>query len=326
MISPPSKGPPNHGDRPLLQCALDHLGLLPVLLPPPLRLAPHVHHDAADGADVPCSHLPGPGLFVPLAASLRDPPPRAPRLQRHGAGPARPGLLRQRAHHDVDDRPALQRAPGGDVVARAALPRQLPRVAVARPRRLDLGRARRLGHGLWGRLPLARNGVVAVPAPPRPVGARTGARRDRQLVRPPLRLPQLQDQRRLAELPALRLPHPGRALPEQPPPPRQPPQLRLAPLRVRPDLRGDAPPRLGPRHPSPPGRAREPRVAARLAAQARAGGAPGPPPPAPAPPRLRGGTPRPTRARVAEDAGAPAAPPPAPSHTNALSAGRSARP
>src|SRR5437764_426093 len=203
LYRPPLDGrPPNHGDRPLLQCALDHLGLLPVLLPPPLRVAPHVHHDAADGADVPRPHLPGAGLFVSLAAGLRDPPPRAPRLQRHGAGPARPGLLRQRAQHDVDDRHALQRAPDGDVVTRAPLPRQLPRVAVARPRRLDLAGARRLGHGLRARLPLARNGVVAVPAPPRPVGARTGARRDRQLVRPPLRLPQLQDQRRLAALPA----------------------------------------------------------------------------------------------------------------------------
>src|SRR3989442_2635989 len=322
----PERRPPKHGDRDLLHRALDHRGLLPVILPPPLRLAPHVHHDAAHRADVPPPHLPGAGLLVPLAARLRDPPPRAPRLQRHGAGPARPGLLRQRAQHDVDDRRALQRAPAGDVVPRAALPRQLSRLALARPRRLDLGGARRLGHDLRARLPLARDGVVAVPAPSRPLGARTGTRRDRQLVRPPLRLSQLPDQRRLAELPALRLPHPGRALPEQPPPRREPPQLRLAPLRVRPDLRGDAPPRLGPRHPSPPGRAREPRVAARLAAQARAGGAPGPPPPAPAPPRLRGGTPRPTRARVAEDAGAPAAPPPAPSHTNALSAGRSARP
>src|SRR5438876_475480 len=189
----PSKGPPNHGDRPLLQCALDHLGLLPVLLPPPLRLAPHVHHDAADGADVSCPHLPGAGLFVSLAAGLRDPPPRAPRLQRHGAGPPRPGLLRQRAQHDVDDRHALQRAPDGDVVTRAPLPRQLPRVAVARPRRLDLGSARRLGHGLRARLPLARNGVVAVPAPPRP---------------PPPRVP-----------PAPRGPPPPPLGPRPPPPP-----------------------------------------------------------------------------------------------------------
>src|SRR5881409_2283115 len=108
---------------------------------------------------------------------------------------------------------------------------------------------------------VARDGVVAVLAPPRPLGPRTRARRDRQLVRPPLRLSQLPDQRRLAELPALRLPHPGRALPEQPPPRREPPQLRLAPLRVRPDLRGDAPPLLAARHRCPPGRAREPRVA-----------------------------------------------------------------
>src|SRR5881409_2283116 len=144
MISP-ERGPTKHGDRRLLHRALDHLGFLPVILPPPLRLAPHVHHDAAHRADVPCARLPGAGLLVPLAARLRDPPPRAPRLQRHGAGPARPGLLRQRAHHDVDDRRALQRPPGGDVVTRAALPRQLSRLALARPRRLDLGGSRRRG-------------------------------------------------------------------------------------------------------------------------------------------------------------------------------------
>src|SRR4029453_2304691 len=54
---------------------------------------------------------------------------------------------------------------------------------------------------------------------------------------------------RLAQLPALRLPHHGGAVPEQPPPGVRTSQLRLAQVRVRSDL--PAPPRAGldARHP-----------------------------------------------------------------------------
>ena len=88
------------------------------------------------------------------------------------------------------------RAPQRPLDARAALPRRLSRVAdrsIASAS--SWTSAHRVGRGLDAPLPLARDRVVAVPAPADPLGHGAGAGRDRQLVRASLRLPQLRARR-----------------------------------------------------------------------------------------------------------------------------------
>ena len=148
-----------------------------------------------DRARLPPAHVAGAGLVVSLAPRLRDPPPRASRLQRHRARSARARrssrtcsrmmwatAKRYTAHLDGRSTPE---------------PRFLgnyPEWPIARPHRLVVDeRASRWGAGYGPGLPLARDGVVAVPAPAGPLDDGSGARRDRQLVRAPLRLPQLHD-------------------------------------------------------------------------------------------------------------------------------------
>src|SRR5215510_7348954 len=64
---------------------LVRVDLLPVELPSPIRLASDVLHEPRDGARLPHRYVDLAGFVVPLAAGLRDPAPRAPRVQRHGA-------------------------------------------------------------------------------------------------------------------------------------------------------------------------------------------------------------------------------------------------
>ena len=211
-------------------------------------------------ARVLTAHVRDAGLVVPLAARVRDAPPRAPRLQRH---PARSALADASSRNVFSmmwrNGEALHGALQAALDARAALPRRLPGVAdrsTASARRWPSRIAWGVGWTLA--LPLARDGVVAVPAAAGALADGSGARRDRQLVRSPLRLPQLRargdDSRNYA---AARLLDARRAVPEQPPPRRGPSQLRRALVRVRPDLR--RPPRCSPStgvHPLPRRRAR----------------------------------------------------------------------
>src|SRR5439155_21126630 len=92
----------------------------------------------------------------------------------------------------------------------------------------------------------------AVSAPAGALGDGPRPRGNRQLVRSPLRLPELRDERRVAELSTVGLPHLRRAVPEQPSPRPRPAEFCRALVRVRSDLRGAPCPRLGGDHPSGP--------------------------------------------------------------------------
>src|SRR6185295_17469694 len=105
-------------------------------------------------------------------------------------------------------------------------------------------------------LPVPRDRVVAVPPAAGPLAHGAGPRRDRELVRPPLRVPQLRHGGRVAELPALRPPHLRRAVPEQPSPRLGPAELRGALVRDRPDVLGAPPARVARRDPPSRRRAR----------------------------------------------------------------------
>src|SRR5450432_3673852 len=91
----------------LFRRPLDVERALPERVPAPLRRTQDVHHDPAHRAGDALLLLAHPGQLLSRSARLRDPPPRAPRLRRHGAGSARPGLLPERARDDVEDEAPL---------------------------------------------------------------------------------------------------------------------------------------------------------------------------------------------------------------------------
>ena len=135
-------------------------------------------------------------LQLPEPARLRDPAPHAPRVQRHREGSRTrrsataalvPGLFKmmyrtKRIYHEIA---YFEKA------ARAALRRRLPAVALPRVDGQELADAHRLGRGLRGVLLVLRHRDLAVGAAARPLDHGRDPRRHRQLVRPPLRLPEL---------------------------------------------------------------------------------------------------------------------------------------
>src|SRR5579875_4158875 len=155
-------------DRSPLRASLAGRRLLPVELPAPLRRASHVLDEQARRAALSSLHLRHPGLVVPLAARLRDPSPRAPRLRRHRARSPRARILFERLHDDVGDRAALRGSPRPDVLAGAALPRGLSRLAADRPPRLLVGDPPRPGHRVDAPLSLAPPRLVPLPPPSDP--------------------------------------------------------------------------------------------------------------------------------------------------------------
>src|SRR5262249_31669194 len=107
--------------------------------------------------------------------------------------------------------------------------------------------AGRLGGSLPGAVLPVRPAPLAMGAAAGPVGAWTDPRRDRQLGRTQVRLPELRQWRSVAQHAAARRAHDGRTLPEQPPQVRDEPRLRRALVRDRPYMAGDEDPRQGPR-------------------------------------------------------------------------------
>src|SRR2546423_15413729 len=108
--------------------------------------------------------------------------------------------------------------------------------APRRDARAVLGDADRLGRAVLGALLLLCDALVAVGAPALAMGAGPDPRRNRQLVRPQVRLPELPEWRRLAQHPGLRHGDDGRAVPEQPPQVPDEPRFRGTLVRGRPHL------------------------------------------------------------------------------------------
>src|SRR5439155_7809668 len=81
--------------------------IFPELVPAPVRRAPDVHDEAADGAWASSDHLPGAGRLVSIAARLRDPAPAASCLFRYRACPSRTPVLPQRPADDASHQAPL---------------------------------------------------------------------------------------------------------------------------------------------------------------------------------------------------------------------------
>src|SRR5262249_2338255 len=103
--------------------------------------------------------------------------------------------------------------------------------------------------GLRGVLSAVRDARLAVRAPSHPLDHGAHPRRDRELVRAPLRVQELRQPRRLEEHARPRLRDLRRALPEQPPQARPERELRPALVRARSRVSGDPGARGAPDHP-----------------------------------------------------------------------------
>jgi len=106
-------------------------------------------------------HVPEPRLQLLVAARLRDPPPHAPRVQRHRQRPALALEPRERGIAHDRDQEAVRRLRVPPRGTRSALRGRAPRVARARASRAIVGRAHRVGGGLWPLLPSVCDARVA---------------------------------------------------------------------------------------------------------------------------------------------------------------------
>src|SRR5262249_10507098 len=154
------------------------------LLPASVRGASDVHRVSAGGARAPPPHLPRPGPVVPLAARVRDPPPRASRVLGYGAGSALARVLFQRADDDAPHQAPVRRLRLPPRGARAPLPGWIPRVAThRRPASGLLVGADWLGRSVLRAILPLRHPLVVVGAASAAVGDGPDPRGDRQLGR-----------------------------------------------------------------------------------------------------------------------------------------------
>ena len=193
----------------LLRPALAAVGLLPDVLPAPVRRAQDVHDVQGVGAVLLPVHVRRQGR-LPVAARLRDPPPDAPRLQRHAAGPALADELHERRDDDAGDEEAATTP--SRTTARS--PRRASPAGTRSGRRIDklgavVGRAPALGRGATRSCTsTSRRHAVDVRAPADALRDGAHPRRHRELVRAQLRLPELRERRRVHEHAGARLSRP----------------------------------------------------------------------------------------------------------------------
>src|SRR5690606_16001999 len=210
----------------LLRRTLVDERLLSDVFPAPLRRASNVHHAQGLGAVFPPLHLPEPRVELPEPKGLRDPAPNAPCLFGRTEGSALTGAAEELLSHDEPHPRHLPRHPARPHAGGGALHGAVAGVAGARSLRAWMGVEPSVGRCLYGVLPRLRDRVVALLAAAGALLHGPRARRDRQLVRPLARLPQLRREGCLSQHAAVRFRDVGGAVPEQPPPLRVAPALR----------------------------------------------------------------------------------------------------
>ena len=152
-----------------------------------------VHDEQGLGALLPPAHVRLPGQLVPEPARLRDPAPRAPRVQRHAERPALAARLHERRDDDAGTRSSATTASAyGAIEPEPRFDGGYPGVAALDTLRPQLGRRASLfGAAYTAFYVRVRAALVDVPALAGPLHHGPDPRRDRELVRPQVRLPQL---------------------------------------------------------------------------------------------------------------------------------------
>src|SRR5438445_8567490 len=162
---PPCLDPGIPDDLLAIRDALVRERLLPELLPPSLRRAPHVHDEPANRAGAAPAHLSRAGPILSLSARVRDPSSAASRVLRYGTRSALAVELPQCAADDARDQAPVRRVRLPARRAGGALSRRLPRVeAHRRDARAVVAYAHRLGSALLGSLLPLRDPRLAVGA------------------------------------------------------------------------------------------------------------------------------------------------------------------